>query len=320
MSSTQLEELKKQTTVVADTGDFHSLKKYQPQDATTNPTLILQAAEMDEYKPLIDDAIEYGRKQNGDKSKQLEAVMDKLNVNFGIETLKSVPGRVSTEIDARLSFNTQATINKARQLIKLYEENGVSKDRILVKIASTWEGVEAARVLQKEGINCNMTLLFSLPQAIAAADAGAFLISPFVGRILDYWKSKGQEPQSSSDDPGVKSVREIYNYYKKFGYKTLIMGASFRNIGEILELSGCDLLTINPKLLEQLKNEKCDSLPRKLSPEQAQQEKIDKIDIDEEKFRWLVNEDEMATFKLAEGIRKFAADTRKLEAEMEKKL
>ncbi|MEM0965873.1 MAG: transaldolase [Verrucomicrobiota bacterium] len=307
-----LDQLKQYTTVVADTGDFQTIQEYAPQDATTNPSLILKAIGKPEYDAVVEQAISDAAEKTGG-SPEVEVVIDHLLVRFGREILKIVPGRVSTEVDARLSFNVTGSIEKAKELIRLYESNGISRDRILIKLASTWEGIEAARHLQKEGIHCNMTLLFSLAQAIAAAEAGAQLISPFVGRILDWYKAKEGKEFSPEEDPGVKSVQEIYTYYKKFGYKTEVMGASFRNTGEILELAGCDLLTISPDLLETLK-ESDETVEEKLSEEAALNEPIEKIEVDEETFRWMLNEDAMATEKLSEGIRKFGADMDKVRA------
>ncbi|MBU6383408.1 MAG: transaldolase [Verrucomicrobia bacterium] len=304
---TQLDQLKKMTIVVADTGDFETLRAYLPTDSTTNPSLIYAASQLAQYQHLLDEAIQFGK---GDLKKSL----DKVFVNFGLEILKIVPGRVSTEVDARLSFDVDGSIEKARYLISLYEKAGIDRKRILIKLASTWEGVLAARVLEKEGIHCNMTLMFSLSQAIACADAHATLISPFVGRILDWYKqAEKKESYPPAEDPGVKSVTKIYHYYKKFGIKTQIMGASFRNKGEILELAGCDLLTIAPKLLEELK-ESNDAVPRKLDPAAAKQSPLQPIKMDEKTFRYMLNDDAMATEKLAEGIRTFAKDIVKLEA------
>ena len=307
----KLEQLKKLTTIVADTGEIDEIKKYKPTDATTNPSLILKAAEIEEYAPLIKEAIAYGKSQ---KEKHLmDTIITKVFVNFGAEILKIVPGRVSTEVDARLSFDVEKSIEKAHQYISLYQQMGIDKERVLIKLASTWEGILAAKHLQKEGIHCNMTLMFSLAQAIACAEANATLISPFVGRILDWYKkTEGKESYPSDEDPGVISVKGIYNYYHKFGYKTQIMGASFRNIEEILELAGCDLLTISPKLLKEL-TESEGTVPQKLSGEKAKHLDIEKISIDEKTFRWMLNEDPMATEKLAEGIRNFTKDTIKLE-------
>jgi len=311
--SSQLDQLKGFTRVVADTGDFATLKEYQPLDATTNPSLILKAAQMPAYKHLLDKAIA-DQKQAGTATgeKLIKAIVDDLLILFGVEILKIVPGRVSTETDANLSFDADALVAKGRLFISLYEKQGIKRERILVKIATTWEGIRAAEVLQKEGINCNLTLLFSLVQAVACAEAGAKLISPFVGRILDWYKKSTGKDYSPEEDPGVVSVKEIYAYYKKFGHSTEVMGASFRNVGEITELAGCDLLTISPNLLAELKKN-TDPIERKLSPEIAKQSKIEKIPITEKNFRWLLNENAMATEKLSEGIRQFAADTVKLE-------
>ena len=309
----KLEQLKKMTTIVSDTGEIDEIKKYHPTDATTNPSLILAASEMPEYKHLVDDAIQYGKKkgQSPDHAKKL--CLKKIFVNFGLEILKIIPGRVSTEVDARLSFDVEGSIDMARRLIALYEEAGIDRKRILIKLASTWEGARAAEQLEKEGIHCNMTLLFSLPQAIACAQAKATLISPFVGRILDWYKkAEGKESYPPAEDPGVKSVTEIYNYYKKLGYKTVIMGASFRNSDEILELAGCDLLTISPKFLGELQKAE-GSVPRNLDPEKAKSLTIQKMDLDEKTFRWQLCQNAMASEKLDEGIRNFAKDIVKLE-------
>ena len=309
----QLDQLKRFTRVVADTGDFATLKEYQPLDATTNPSLILKAAQMPAYKHLLDKAIADQKKTSSATGEKLiKAIVDDLLILFGVEILKIVPGRVSTETDANLSFDTEALIAKGRLFISLYEKQGIKRERILVKIATTWEGIRAAEVLQKEGINCNLTLLFSLVQAVACAEAGAKLISPFVGRILDWYKKSTGKDYSAAEDPGVVSVKEIYAYYKKFGHATEVMGASFRNVGEITELAGSDLLTISPNLLAELKKS-TEIIERKLSPEIAKQSKIEKIAINEKSFRWLLNENPMATEKLSEGIRQFAADTVKLE-------
>lgn len=309
----KLEQLKKMTTVVADTGDINSIKRYTPTDATTNPSLILAAATMPQYVPLIDEAIAFAKQASLSKENQLKLALDKIFVNFGAEILKLIPGRVSTEVDARLSFDTEGSIAKAHQLIALYKEMGIPKERILIKLASTWEGIQAAKVLEKEGIHCNMTLMFSMAQAVGCADAGATLISPFVGRILDWYKKHtGLESYPPAEDPGVVSVTEIYHYYKKFGYKTEVMGASFRNADEILELAGCDLLTIAPSLLEELSKAEGD-VPRKLRPEESAKMVIPRIEITEKSFRWLFNENQMATEKLSDGIRKFAEDSIKLE-------
>jgi len=309
----QLDQLKQYTKVVADTGDFESMKEYAPQDATTNPSLILKAASMPAYESIVDAAV----KDNPNAG--VEGVIDDILIRFGMQILDIVPGRVSTETDARLSFDTQGTLDKARELIALYEKNDISRDRVLIKIASTWEGIKAAEVLEKEGIHCNLTLLFSLCQAVACADAKVQLISPFVGRIYDWYKAKSGEEYTGADDPGVQSVQEIYCYYKKFGVSTEVMGASFRNTGQILELAGCDLLTISPNLLEVLQNTDED-VPRKLDPEVAKSADIKKLDLDEKAFRYLLNEDAMGTEKTAEGIRKFAVDMVKLEDLVAKKL
>jgi len=307
----QLDQLKKFTVVVADTGDFATLKQYAPRDATTNPSLILKVADKPEYKFILDKAIA-DNKKSGAGGQLLRSVMDDLLILFGCEILKVVPGRVSTETDANLSFDTEALVNKARRFIELYKAQGIGRERILVKLASTWEGIRAAEILQREGINCNMTLLFSLPQAVACAEAKAKLISPFVGRIMDWHKAKEKREFAPAEDPGVLSVKEIYAYYKKFGYPTEVMGASFRNAGEILELAGCDLLTISPQLMGELTAGTA-PVGRKLSPEMARDSKIEKLSLDEKKFRWLFNENAMATEKTAEGIRLFNADALKLE-------
>ncbi|HON01829.1 MAG TPA: transaldolase [Paludibacteraceae bacterium] len=308
-----LEQLKKFTTVVADTGDFASMMAYQPVDATTNPSLIFSASQDPKYEYLMEDAIRYAQSLTSDKEEQLKKAMDKLAVNFGIKILEIVPGRVSTEVDARLSFDVKGTIAKARELIALYESAGISRERILIKIASTWEGIRAAEILEKEGIHCNLTLLFSLTQAVACAEAGVTLISPFVGRILDWYKKdRGVSDIPPEEDPGVKSVTAIYNYFKKFGYATQVMGASFRNMGEIIQLAGCDLLTISPALLKELEQTE-GVLERKLDPEKAKTADIQPLKINEISFRWMMNEDAMATEKLAEGIRNFTKDLLKLE-------
>lgn len=308
-----LEQLKTYTRVVADTGDFSSIEIYKPVDATTNPSLIYAASQDARYKHLIDDAIDFARRSSSDKSERLSKAMDKLAVNFGLEILKIVPGRASTEVDARLSFDTEATVAKAREIIGLYESAGISRERVLIKIASTWEGIKAAEIVEKEGIHCNLTLLFSQVQAIACAEAGVRLISPFVGRILDWHKKDRGVPEiPATEDPGVISVTGIFNYYKKFGYPTQVMGASFRNIGEICELAGCDLLTISPSLLKELEATE-GTLAKKLDAEKALEMDIGKITVDEKTFRWMMNEDAMATEKLAEGIRKFTQDLLKLE-------
>jgi len=306
-TTTQLDQLKKFTKVVADTGDFGSMKEYAPQDATTNPSLILKAAGMPDYAHLVDKAI-----KDAGTGAAVGQVIDRLLVVFGLEILKIVPGRVSSEVDARLSFDTAGTIAKAHEIISLYEKAGIGRERILIKIASTWEGIKAAEQLQKEKINCNLTLLFSFAQAVACAEGGIRLISPFVGRILDWYKKSTGKDFAPTEDPGVKSVTQIYNYYKKFGYSTEVMGASFRNKGEILELAGCDLLTISPALLGELKASN-EVVVRKLDPEQANTAELKKVTFDEKTFRFALNEDGMATEKTAEGIRVFAADIVKLE-------
>ncbi len=317
MATNQLDALKEYTVVVADTGDFESIRNFHPRDATTNPSLILQASQKPEYQHLIDKAIKDTAHITENRMNQL---IDQLFVLFGLEILKIIPGRVSTEVDAKLSFDVQGSIERARSLIKLYEKAGVPRERILIKLASTWEGIRAAEILELEGIHCNMTLLFSLPQAIACTEARATLVSPFVGRILDWFKKQynilNYPPE---EDPGVKSVASIYNYFKKFGYKTEIMGASFRNKDQITELAGCDLLTISPKLLEELKNSTA-PLPRKLTVDEAKKSDIDKMIIDEKAFRYLLNEDAMATEKLAEGIRLFSQDLNKLTQEIQKRI
>ena len=308
-----LDSLKSMTTVVADTGDIDSIKKYTPTDATTNPSLILAAAQMSQYEHLIKDSLEYSKSFAEDQ--KISKIMDKLVVNFGVEILKIVPRYVSTEVDARLSFDTQGSIAKAKELIALYEDKGIAKERILIKLASTWEGIKAAEQLEKENIHCNLTLLFGFGQAAACANAGVYLISPFVGRILDWYKNfEKKDSYAPEEDPGVKSVRRIYSYYKKHGFKTLVMGASFRNVDEIKALAGCDLLTISTKLLQELSDTEGE-LPVILNKEFADKNcKDEKTNIDEKTFRWLLNEDQMATEKLSEGIRNFTKDTIKLEA------
>ena len=309
----KLNQLSTMTTIVVDTSDIDAIKAFTPTDATTNPSLILAAAEQPQYQHLIDDAVEYGKKHASDSRTLRTLIMDKLFVNFGVEILKLVPGRVSTEVDAHLSFDVQGSIDKAHTLIKLYEEAGIDKQRILIKLASTWEGVQAAHFLEKEGIHCNMTLMFSLVQAVACADANATLISPFVGRILDWYKKNSDTTEyAPKDDPGVLSVTAIYNYYKKFDIKTQIMGASFRNSDEIIELAGCDLLTIAPKLLKEL-SESDGKVTRRLDSSQAATYNITRLNVDEAMFRWLLNDEAMAIEKLSEGIRRFAADYKKLE-------
>ncbi|MSU61003.1 MAG: transaldolase [Pedosphaera sp.] len=308
--STLLSQLKESSIIVADTGDFESIRKYQPRDATTNPTLLLKASQMPEYQQILAKAIADAKKANAPGSQLLALTLDRLAVAFGIEILKIVPHRVSTEVDARLSFDTGNSVTKGRTIIGYYEEAGIPRERILIKLATTWEGISAARILQRDGIRCNMTLLFSFAQAIACAEAGVQLISPFVGRILDWHKKSTGKEFSGGEDPGVQSVTKIYNYYKQHGYKTEVMGASFRNVGEILELAGCDLLTISPALLDELQKTP-GKVPRKLGAGAAAP--IAMINLDEKAFRWMHNEDQMATEKLSEGIRSFAADTLKLE-------
>lgn len=310
----KLTQLKSMTTVVADTGDFQAIIDYQPQDATTNPSLLYKAAQMPQYRGLVEEAIAFGQQRGGDAAERLRWTLDKLAVNFGSEILQIVPGRVSTEIDARLSFDTTATLRRAEELVALYQDAGIDPaTRVLFKIASTWEGIRAAEALERQGIHCNLTLLFSFPQAVACADAGVTLISPFVGRILDWYKkAENVAGYLPSEDPGVKSVTRIYRYYKRHGYQTVVMGASFRNSDEILELAGCDYLTIAPSLLAELAGS-TGEVPRKLDPDAARVEDITRVAFDEPGFRWSHNEDAMATEKLAEGIRLFAADTRKLE-------
>lgn len=316
--TTQLDSLRNMTVVVADTGDIDAIKKYQPQDATTNPSLILSASALPQYAPLIDEAVAYANTKSSDKAQQLIDAEDKLAVNIGLEILKIVPGRISTEVDARLSYDTQATVEKARKLIALYNAAGISNDRILIKIASTWQGIRAAEILEKEGINCNLTLLFSEAQARACAEAGVYLISPFVGRILDWYKANTDKKEyAPAEDPGVISVTKIYNYYKEYGYKTVVMGASFRNVGEIIELAGCDRLTIAPALLKELQ-ENSTVLVRKL--EYKGEVKAKPQPLTEAEFYWQHNSDAMAVEKLAEGIRKFAVDQEKLEAMLSAKL
>lgn len=304
----QLEQLKQYTTVVADTGDFQSIKAYAPQDATTNPSLILKAVQKPEYRPLLEKAIADA------PGASVEAIVDSLLIAFGVEILKYVPGRVSTEIDAALSFDTEATVAKGRELIALYEKNGVSRERVLIKIASTWEGIRAAEILEQDGIHCNLTLLFSLCQAVACAEANVKLISPFVGRIYDWYKKSSGTDYQGADDPGVQSVKRIYQYYRKFGYDTEVMGASFRNTSQILELAGCDLLTISPDLLQKLADSDA-PVQRKLVKDDGAD--IEKIAIDEKTFRFMLNEDAMGTEKLAEGIRAFVADSIKLKQMIE---
>ena len=309
----KLEQLKEMTTVVADTGDIDSISAYTPTDATTNPSLLLKAAQKSQYEHLLQDAIDYAMARSEKMETRAIDMMDRLAVNFGAEILKIIPGRISTEVDARLSFDTDATVARAEKLISLYDQAGVDTSRILIKIASTWEGIQAAGELERRGIHCNLTLMFSLAQAIAAAKADATLISPFVGRIMDWYKkSDGVDAYPAEADPGVQSVTQIYNYYKFHDYSTVVMGASFRNSGEILELAGCDLLTISPELMEELRSAEGD-VERRLDAEKARAMEIEIMPMHESVFRWMMNEDAMATEKLAEGIRNFAADAAKLE-------
>jgi transaldolase len=315
----QLEQLKKFTIVVADTGDFESIKDFKPRDATTNPSLIYAATQKEKYAHLLDEVIVDRKKSGLSGAAQLDDIIEHLLVKFGTEILKIVPGRVSTETDARFSFDTEGSIAKGRQLIKLYEEQKIPRERVLIKIASTWEGINAAEQLQKEGIKCNLTLMFSLPQAVRCAEAKVQLISPFVGRIYDWYKAANKRDYTGPEDPGVQSVQEIYTYYKKFGHKTEVMGASFRNVGQILELAGCDALTISPELMKELSGSD-KPVERKLDPEKTKSVKIEKLELDEKKFRWLLNENAMATEKTSEGIRKFAADIVKLEKVVASKL
>src|SRR3989441_4221287 len=315
----QLEQIKKFTKVVADTADFESMKEFKPQDATTNPSLVYAATQKSEYAYLLDEVLADRKKSGLSGHEQIEDICDHLLVQFGTDILEIVPGRVSTETDARLSYDVAGSINKARRLIELYQERKIPRERVLIKIASTWEGINAAEQLQKEGIKCNLTLMFSLPQAVRCAEAKVQLISPFVGRIYDWYKKENKRDYTGPEDPGVQSVQEIYTYYKKFGYATEVMGASFRNVGQIIELAGCDALTISPELMKEL-SESFEPIERKLTPEKAKAAKIDKLDLDQKKFRWLLNENAMATEKTAEGIRKFAADVVKLEKFVANKL
>src|SRR5438552_3473306 len=309
---TQLESLKRFTTVVADTGDIEAIALHKPQDATTNPSLLYQAAQKPQYQHLVDDALHYAMHFPGDRAARTEAFMDKLLVNFGTEILKIIPGRVSNEVDAGLSFDVEGSLAKARKLIGMYEKEGIGRERILIKLASTWEGIRAAEQLEREGIHCNLTLLFGFAQAVACAEAGVTLISSFVGRIYDWYRKERGGDIPADEDPGVASVTRIYHYFKKFGYKTQIMGASFRKVDQIVRLAGCDLLTISPDLLEQMEKTEGD-VKRRLSAENAKASDEQQIHLDEKTFRWMHNEDAMATEKLAEGIRKFYADARKLE-------
>ena len=315
----QLEQLKRFTKVVADTADFESVKQFKPQDATTNPSLVYAAKQKEQYSHLLDEVLKDRKKSGLSGHDQIEDICDHLLVQFGTDILGIVPGRVSTETDARLSFDVEGSIKKARRLIELYKERNIPRERVLIKIASTWEGLNAAEQLQKEGIRCNMTLMFSMPQAVRAAQVKAQLISPFVGRIYDWYKKELKRDYTGADDPGVQSVTEIYTYYKKFDIPTEVMGASFRNTGQILELAGCDCLTISPELMEEL-SKSTDPVERKLIPENAKAAKVDRLELDEKKFRWLLNENAMATEKTAEGIRKFAVDVVKLEKFVASKL
>lgn len=309
----KLESLRKHTVVVADTGDIEAIAKHKPRDATTNPSLLLKAAQQPQYRALVEEALRHSQSVSGDKATRTAVFMDKLAVNFGLEILKIIPGRVSTEVDASLSFDTEATVAKARSFIDLYKKAGIDRERILIKIGSTWEGIRAAERLEREGIHCNLTLLFSFAQAVACAEAGVTLISPFVGRIYDYFvKERGGKDIPAEEDPGVSSVVRIYNYYKKFDYKTEVMGASFRKWEQIVNLAGCDLLTISPELLAEL-TAKDGEIERKLSPDAAKAISVERIHLDEKSYRWLHNEDPMAVEKLSDGIRKFNADARKLE-------
>jgi transaldolase len=317
--TSQLDQLKKLTVVVADTGDFESIRDFKPQDATTNPSLIYAATQKEKYFHVLDEVLTDRKKSGLTGAAQMDDIIEHLLVKFGSEMLKIVPGRVSTETDARYSFDTEGSIAKARQLIKLYEERKIPRERVLIKIASTWEGINAAEHLQKEGIRCNLTLMFSLPQAVRCAEARVQLISPFVGRIYDWYKKEMKRDYQGAEDPGVQSVQEIYTYYKKFGYDTEVMGASFRNKGQILELAGCDALTISPELMEEL-SESYDAVERKLDREKAKAANIERLELDEKKFRYLLNDNAMATEKTAEGIRKFAADIVKLEKFIASKL
>ncbi|MGB0938302.1 MAG: transaldolase [Colwellia sp.] len=313
-SISQLAQLKTMTTVVADTGDIEAIAKFQPEDATTNPSLLLKAASLENYQVLLKESVAWAKEQSSDAEQQVVDAADKLSVLIGLEILKIVPGRISTEVDARLSFDTKASVDKAHKLMAMYHEAGISNDRILIKLASTWEGIKAAQELEREGINCNLTLLFSFAQARACAESGVYLISPFVGRILDWYKKDtGRSEYPSDEDPGVVSVTSIYNYYKKQGYNTVVMGASFRNTGEVLALAGCDRLTISPQLMAEL-DESFEDVVQKLTAQPAQPD--NETSLTEAQFRWLMNENAMATEKLAEGIRNFAIDQVKLEKQL----
>ncbi len=322
MSKTQLEQLRAMTVIVSDTGEIQEIEKVKPQDSTTNPSLITSATQMPQYQPIMDGVLLEARKKLGSHAKDKEVAnlaFKHLAVEFGKRILKIIPGRVSTEVDARLSYDTEASIQQAREIIQQYEEGGVSRERVLIKLASTWEGIRAAEILEKEGIHCNMTLLFGMHQAVASAEAGATLISPFVGRILDWYKKDTGKDYVGADDPGVQSVTKIYNYFKKFGYKTVVMGASFRNIGEIQQLAGCDLLTISPKLIEEL-DSKHDELPRKLDPAKAKAMQIEKLTVDKQTFDKMHAADRMAHDKLKEGIEGFSAALENLEKILAKRL
>jgi len=315
----QLDQLKKFTKIVADTADFESIKEFKPQDATTNPSLVYAATQKPEYAHLLDEVLADRKTSGLSGAAEIEDICDHLLVQFGCDILEIVPGRVSTETDARLSFDVEGSIRKARQLVKLYEERKIPRERVLIKVASTWEGINAAEQLQREGIRCNLTLMFSLPQAVRCAEAKVQLISPFVGRIYDWYKKEMKRDYTGPEDPGVQSVTEIFTYYKKFGIPTEVMGASFRNTGQIRELAGCDCLTISPELMKEL-SESTEPLERKLDPEKAKSAKIEKLELDEKKFRWMLNDNAMAYEKTGEGIRKFAADVVKLEKFVASKL
>src|SRR5881409_1413766 len=315
----QLEQLKKFTKVVADTADFESIKDFKPQDATTNPSLVYAATQKPEYAHLVEEVVADRKKSGLSGPDQIADICDHLLVQFGCDILEIVPGRVSTETDARLSYDVEGSIKKARRLIELYEERKIPRERVLIKIASTWEGLNAAEQLQKEGIRCNLTLMFSLPQAVRAAEAKVQLISPFVGRIYDWYKKENKRDYTGPEDPGVQSVTEIFIYYKKFGIPTEVMGASFRNVGQILELAGCDCLTISPELMKEL-SESTEPVERKLDPAKAKSAKVEKLELDEKKFRWMLNDNAMAYEKTGEGIRKFAADVVKLEKFVARKI
>lgn len=315
-----LEQLRAMTTVVADTGDFDSIKQYTPTDATTNPSLVYAAAQLPQYQEQVNQAIEWGMSRFNTRAEQTAAIIDELAVNFGTEITKIVPGRVSTEVDARLSFDTEGSVRKAQELIGMYAEQGVSKERVLIKLASTWEGIRAGELLEREGIHCNLTLMFSFAQAVACAEAGVTLISPFVGRIMDWYRKRdGVDSYAPEQDPGVQSVTRIYNYYKRHGYGTQVMGASFRNTDQIIALAGCDLLTISPKLLQELQSAEGE-ISRRLDSNAARAMEIDKITLDEKRMRWMHNEDTMAVEKLSDGIRSFTADLLKLEAYVEARI